>query len=672
MSKIELVSVTNPDRLTSINENFQKIEDALNNKALYRDNVEGEPNQMLDVLDMNGQKILNLAPAEGLTDAARLEDVYALAYQNQANIRGVWQTATAYAKFDLVRQGTATYVCIESHTSGTFATDLAANKWTVVGRLAPVASDVSVTPFGDVASTNVQAALQEIVSDLSASSGSSKVGYVQAGTGATATTQQEFNRRVVSPWDFMTDAQKASVIARNFAVDVSDAVQKAHDLSDYVIYWPGGYRCNNPITVNRAARAIGVGLLAVDVYFYGCNGFVVDATNNPGIKLENMAIRSVTSVGVADPRLYTGILCPGTLANQINYFVGEDLFMQGWNRCVDWQYTWNSNLSRVTTLNCNTGLRIFGLSVNNSINGCRLAANSGVAVIDLVADGSSIGEGLNVSDSLIASGQFGIRSNNGWLSLNIANCIIDLITDVGLKMVDTRKLSVSNSWVYSANAGIEYAALGTSVEVNAGLANVHIITTAGAGKGVVWGANNKGLTVSGGSISSGATGNCVLSDGDGVSVTGVRLVNPGSNPSLQFNGTDNSESGNTGNTKVAYALGKPSLSRGRQITYRTGLVYSASMTPDVSRGNLFNVVVTNTSPFTINAPTNPPADPETQELTITIANASGGALGTATWNAVYKMAAWTPPANGFGRSITFMWDGASWVERTRTTTDVPN
>lgn len=44
-------------------------------------------------------------------------------------VRGGWVTATAYALHDLVWSGGLGYRCISAHTSGTFATDLAAGKW---------------------------------------------------------------------------------------------------------------------------------------------------------------------------------------------------------------------------------------------------------------------------------------------------------------------------------------------------------------------------------------------------------------------------------------------------------------------------------------------------------------------------------------------------------------
>lgn len=45
---------------------------------------------------------------------------------------GPWLTGTAYVVGDAVSQGGSSYICIEAHTSGTFATDLAASKWEIV------------------------------------------------------------------------------------------------------------------------------------------------------------------------------------------------------------------------------------------------------------------------------------------------------------------------------------------------------------------------------------------------------------------------------------------------------------------------------------------------------------------------------------------------------------
>ena len=82
------------------------------------------------------------------------------------NVRGLWLTGTAYAVKDMVRNTTGTYVCILAHTSGVFATDLAANKWATIFDSANYsASGISFTPVGTLASTDVQSAIAEMLSE---------------------------------------------------------------------------------------------------------------------------------------------------------------------------------------------------------------------------------------------------------------------------------------------------------------------------------------------------------------------------------------------------------------------------------------------------------------------------------------------------------------------------
>jgi hypothetical protein len=80
--------------------------------------------------------------------------------------RGDWVTATAYSIGDLVSQGTGTYICAQAHTSGVFATDLAADKWLELFNTASyVASGVAFTPTGTIAASTVQAAIAEAAAE---------------------------------------------------------------------------------------------------------------------------------------------------------------------------------------------------------------------------------------------------------------------------------------------------------------------------------------------------------------------------------------------------------------------------------------------------------------------------------------------------------------------------
>jgi len=89
--------------------------------------------------------------------------------------------------------------------------------------------------------------------------------------------------------------------------------------------------------------------------------------------------------------------------------------------------------------------------------------------------------------------------------------------------------------------------------------------------------------------------------------------------------------------------------------------------PISTGADIFEFVYAAGGASTISAPT----DPYQKLITITI-KCTGGVMGATTWNATYKMAAWTNPATGFSRSITFRYDGTNWIEVSRTPADVPN
>lgn len=60
MPKITLDDTSSGYNLSKINSNFQKIEDELNNKVMYRNNPVGEANQLESDVDANGKKIYNV------------------------------------------------------------------------------------------------------------------------------------------------------------------------------------------------------------------------------------------------------------------------------------------------------------------------------------------------------------------------------------------------------------------------------------------------------------------------------------------------------------------------------------------------------------------------------------------------------------------------------------
>lgn len=169
-------------------------------------------------------------------------EVKALLVLSGGNIRGPWVTATAYIAKDVVSQGTGSYICAVAHTSGTFATDLAAGKWVCIFDTAAfTASAIANVPAGAIVSSNVQAAINEIdtrvteaensitdveadIAAISASSGSSLVGFIQSGTGTATRTVQAKARDFVSISDYSSTSNALANITTRGAIIVPRGV----------------------------------------------------------------------------------------------------------------------------------------------------------------------------------------------------------------------------------------------------------------------------------------------------------------------------------------------------------------------------------------------------------------------------------------------------------------
>lgn len=99
----------------------------------------------------------------------------------------------------------------------------------------------------------------------------------------------------------------------------------------------------------------------------------------------------------------------------------------------------------------------------------------------------------------------------------------------------------------------------------------------------------------------------------------------------------------------------------------TVITYSATMATNAALGNTFSIVATDTAGMTISNPTNAASG---QTITYLLKNSSGGTMGTITWGNLFKVTAITKPANGFQRSISFLYDGTNWIETNFSGVDV--
>ena len=128
----ELDDVTNIlNGAATINSNNDKVETAFDN-TLSRDG--STPNQMEADLDMNSNDILNAGQLDA-TNVFISGNKITPASSTPTWI-GNWATSTVYVVDNIVHEGGNSYICLEDHTSGTFSTDLAANKWQLMAAAA--------------------------------------------------------------------------------------------------------------------------------------------------------------------------------------------------------------------------------------------------------------------------------------------------------------------------------------------------------------------------------------------------------------------------------------------------------------------------------------------------------------------------------------------------------
>ena len=176
--------------------------------------------------------------------------------------------------------------------------------------------------------------------------------------------------------------------------------------------------------------------------------------------------------------------------------------------------------------------------------------------------------------------------------------------------------------------------------------------------------------------------------------TGLRpepLVSGAANGSriYQGSGTPSNSLGASGdlyiNTSVSGAnvesrdsLWQKGASFWKRVTYLEAIAtlsYATVMAPDLAKGSVIVVTPTNNVGFTFDPILNAGSG---QIWTLVIANTTGGALGAATFVTVaggYKLSgAWTQPATGFRRMVTFYYDPVALLnyEISRSAADVPN
>jgi len=111
------------------------------------------------------------------------------------NWQGDWATATSYALHDTVRDATTKnlYFCMEAHTSGTFATDLAASKWSLAINVADVETAKTAAELAETNAETAQTAAELAETNAATSETNAATSETNAATSETNAATSETN-----------------------------------------------------------------------------------------------------------------------------------------------------------------------------------------------------------------------------------------------------------------------------------------------------------------------------------------------------------------------------------------------------------------------------------------------------------------------------------------------
>lgn len=429
---------------------------------------------------------------------------------------------------------------------------------------------IGTTPLSFVYRAIDSALRTDIASAVAGVTGARLVGYRRSEAGAVATT-------VAATLSAIALTSQFGVVGNGITDDTA-ALQAAATAVNRLRLPAGTYKITSPIVLHSGSYIDGEqqgGATTIEAW--GCDAFTIPA-GAAVVTIENLQGFSKSAVGVADPKTNRFVHAPGTNGNHVNYVFVRNCYLRGWNQNINFEFTWNSVIDNVTTVNCNISVRLLSQCCNNSITNSRLVANTGTHAIKLEIGAGPRGEGLMVSNTLLAQGTYGVQCDN-FLSLNMSNCIIDVITDRAFDLTNLQSLVLANCWIFAANYGLKWNNLGGITELNTTITGCRIETTTAAGKPVSIGDANKGISIIGGSIVCVAGTQCVelINACADISIIGTNLVNPGANPSITANAlvTTFVYSGLTGNATVQ-GVAMTTIASAAAITLPIGDVFKIS------------------------------------------------------------------------------------------------
>lgn len=266
------------------------------------------------------------------------------------------------------------------------------------------------------------------------------------------------------------------------------------------------YRIQSPIIIPVGVELVGDGDGITYIRAQDCDGFVINAGGG-NVIIRDMSITAYAGA-VIDPKINTGISCLGVAGSIVSNVDIIGVSVRGFNVGLNFEYTWNSVIQNYKTVNCLTGFRLYGQSVNNSVSDCSISADTYCIQTEKTLAGVR-GEGLMIANSLLASANYGIYTT-GFLSLNVSNCVIDLMKTSCIYSSAASVVLIDNCWLActTGTKGIEIGAVNAATSpfyyTHLYVTNSYIYTPLSNSVGIDIGVNNRGISVSNCSFTTGA------------------------------------------------------------------------------------------------------------------------------------------------------------------------
>lgn len=150
-----------------------------------------------------------------------------------------WTTATAYTAGNTVFSGTAFYKCLASHTSGTFATDLAAGKWELLADFTSATADAEAAQAAAEAAQALAEAARDSATASASSASSNAASASASANSASADAEQTAADRIATAADRVATAADRVQTGLDVVSSAASAAAAAASAASIVV-GPGG------------------------------------------------------------------------------------------------------------------------------------------------------------------------------------------------------------------------------------------------------------------------------------------------------------------------------------------------------------------------------------------------------------------------------------------------